>query len=200
KSVLGSEDWQHIRALLYEVVTDIYDERAQKLNKTMIALSTENILLQAKCKGLENALLNEKKRRKHGKPLLIDFQSSQDGGAIFYSPSKIQWAHELQTEKEEAAQIICTQKAEEKLRKEQEKEEKRHLIEERKRMKTLNKEMRFCEQQRRQHQKEEERQAKLANTQLQNDIKSAKKSKEKLHQTTTIDEEERNDVLSANVE
>ena len=200
KSVLGSEDWRCIRALLYEVVTDIYDERVQKLNKTMIALSTENILLQAKCKGLENALLNEKKRQKHGKPLLIDFQSSQDGGAIFYSPSKIQWAHELQTEKEEAAQIIHTQKAEEKLCKEQEKEEKRHLIEERKRMKTLNKEMRLCEQQRRQHQKEEERQAKLANTQLQNDIKSAKKSKEKLHQTTTIDEEERNEVLSANVE
>ena len=66
-------------------------------------------------------------------------------------------------------------------------------------MKTLNKEMRLCEQQRRQHQKEEERQAKLANMQLQNDIKSAKKSKEKLHQTTTIDEEERNEVLSANV-
>ena len=97
----------------------------------MIALSTENILLQAKCKGLENALLNEKKRRKHGKPLLIDFQSSQDGGAIFYSPSKIQQARELQTEKEEAAQIIRTQKAEEKLHKEQEKEEKRRLIEER---------------------------------------------------------------------
>src|SRR5438045_7450509 len=56
-------------------------------------------------------------------------------------------------------------------------------------MKTLNKEVRLCEQQRRQHQKEEERLAKLANMQLQNDIKSAKKSKEKLHQTTTIDEE-----------
>jgi len=67
-------------------------------------------------------------------------------------------------------------------------------------MKTINKEVRLDEQQIRQHKKEEERQAKLANMQLQNDIKSAKKNKEKLYQTTTIDEEGRNEVLSANVE
>jgi hypothetical protein len=62
--VLSPVDWRRIRALLYEVITDIYDERAQKLNKTMLALSTENILPQAKRKWFENALLNEKKATK----------------------------------------------------------------------------------------------------------------------------------------
>ena len=37
-----------------------------------MALVTENVLLKLRCKGLENALVNEKKRRACGKPLLLN--------------------------------------------------------------------------------------------------------------------------------
>jgi hypothetical protein len=38
----------------------------------MMALSTENILLKLRCKGLETVLVNEKKRRQCKKPLLLE--------------------------------------------------------------------------------------------------------------------------------
>ena len=55
-----------------------------------MALATENVLLKLQCKGLKNTLINEKKQRARGKPLLLKLQASQDGGAIFYSPNKVQ--------------------------------------------------------------------------------------------------------------
>jgi hypothetical protein len=185
KSVLKAEDWRRIRNLLKEVVTDIYDERTQKLNNTLMALSTENILLQLRCKGLEDALVNEKKRRKRGKPLLLELD---DGGGVFYSPSKVQRARELQLEKEEAARLARSQKKEDKIRREHEKLEKRSLVEERKRMRVINKEMRLQEQEKKRRQKEDEKLARLANIQLQNDIRQDKKSKKKTQKTPSVGE------------
>src|SRR5699024_368567 len=56
QSVLKAEDWRHIKKLLKEVVTNIYDKRAQKLNNMIMHLSTENILVKLQYAGLENAL------------------------------------------------------------------------------------------------------------------------------------------------
>ena len=81
----------------------MYNEKAQKLNDSIKALSTENILLKMRCKGLENAVLLDQKRRNRSKPLFSDLPSVEDGGAIFYSPNKVQRVRDLQAEKEEAA-------------------------------------------------------------------------------------------------
>lgn len=82
-SVLKAEDWRRIRRLLSKVVTNIYEEKAKKLKNTILDLSTQNILLKIRCENLEKALINEKKRRQRGKPLLLELQSSKAGGAIF---------------------------------------------------------------------------------------------------------------------
>jgi hypothetical protein len=74
------------------VVSDIYNKRSKKLSSTMHHLSIENILLKLRCEGLENALLNEKKKRQRGKPLLFKLSAPEDGYAVFYSPGKIQQA------------------------------------------------------------------------------------------------------------
>ena len=54
------------------------------------------------------------------------------------------------------------------------------------------------EARKKQHQVEEESQAKLANMQLQNDVKLVKKTKKKFHQTITFDKEEKIQVISTN--
>jgi hypothetical protein len=43
--VLKAQDWKKIERLLKEVVTDIHDKKAQKLNNTIQDLIITNILL-----------------------------------------------------------------------------------------------------------------------------------------------------------
>ena len=61
--------------------------------------STENILFKLRCEGLERALTNEQKHRARKKPLLLDLHTESEGGAIFFSPQKIQQARDLQLQK-----------------------------------------------------------------------------------------------------
>ena len=88
-SAIAAEDWKRIEKLLHNVVSNIYNKKAQKLSNTMYALLVENMLLKQQVNSLEKSLINEKKRRKRGKPLLLDFPTKNDGGAMFYSPTKV---------------------------------------------------------------------------------------------------------------
>jgi hypothetical protein len=144
-SILKAEDWRRIEKLLKQTVRDFHDKRVRQLNDTMMALSTENILLRLRCEGLETALVREQKRRNRRKPLLLDPSAEYDGGAIFYSPSKVQRARDLQAEKEEAARRARIAKEEDKIRRQQEKEEKKRLMEERKKTRAFNRQMKIHE-------------------------------------------------------
>jgi len=53
--------------------------------------------------------------------LQFELHAPEDGIAIFYSPSKVQQAHNKIAEKEEAARILREEKNKEKLRKVKEK-------------------------------------------------------------------------------
>ncbi|KAG2001089.1 hypothetical protein GB937_010511 [Aspergillus fischeri] len=64
----------------------------------------------------------------------FDIPPPENGGAVFYSPRKVQQAHELQKQKDEAIQLTKASKEEEKVRQQQAKEEKQRLLEERKRI------------------------------------------------------------------
>jgi hypothetical protein len=55
-------------------------------------------------------------------------------------------------------------------------------------MRQFNKEMRLQEAEKKKRQKEDNRVAKQANIQLQNDIKSTKKSKKKAEETIVVEE------------
>ena len=45
-SAIAAEDWKRIEKLLQNIVSNIYDKKAQKLSNTMHALSIENMLLK----------------------------------------------------------------------------------------------------------------------------------------------------------
>ncbi|KAI9035399.1 uncharacterized protein KD926_003539 [Aspergillus affinis] len=183
RSALGAEDWRKIERLLKYAVTDLYDQKAKKLNSTMHALSTENIILKLRCQGLEAALFQEKKKRKRGKPLLFELQAPEDGYAVFYSPNKIQQACDLQAEKDEAVQLAKASKEEERLRKQREKQDKRLLIQERKRIRASNREIRLREAEVKKQKKQDNQLAKQADIQIQNDFNLAQKGKNKVPAT-----------------
>jgi hypothetical protein len=60
-----------------------------------MALFTENILLKLRCKGLEKAIIKKEKKGNQGKALMSELRTPEDGGTVFYSPSKVQRAREL---------------------------------------------------------------------------------------------------------
>jgi hypothetical protein len=194
-SILKAEDWRRIEKLLKQVVSDIHDKKTRQLNDTMMALSTENILLKLRCKGLETALVNEKKRRQRGKPLLLDQDALQDGGAIFYSPNKVQRARDLQTEKEQTAQLARIAKEEDKARRQREKEEKRRLVEERKRIRSINREARLREQEEKRRRKEDRIAAKQLRQQAQNETEQIPKNKASPSEPILIEESDRDDEV-----
>ena len=111
-SVLSASDWRKIERLLREVVVDIYDDQARKLSQTIHTISVQKTLLQNENDRLKEALLNEKKRRQRGKPLLLQPAEQYNGGAVFWSPSKVATARERQHQKELDEELIQQQKSE----------------------------------------------------------------------------------------
>ena len=128
------------------MVSNIYDKKTQKLSNTMYALSLENMLLKQQNNGLKQSLINEKKRRKRGKPLLLDFPTENNGGAMFFSPTKVQRARDQQAQKDANAIAERQQKEVDKVRKEAEKAEKAQKVKERKAMRANMKEEKLRKQ------------------------------------------------------
>jgi hypothetical protein len=128
RSTLQAEDWRKIERLLNRVVADTYDKNTKKLSSTMHHLSTEKDLLKLRCQGLESALQDEKKKHQRGKALQFDILPPENGGAVFYSPRKVQQARDLHKQKDETIQLAKVSNVEEKIRRQQAKEEKQRLL------------------------------------------------------------------------
>ncbi|KAF2276933.1 uncharacterized protein EI97DRAFT_500601 [Westerdykella ornata] len=166
RSVLIAEDWRKVSKILRAVVDDVYNSKAQQLSQTIHSLSTQNILLKLEVQGLKKVLVNEKKWQQRGKVLQLELPPNQDGGAIFWSPNKVQIAPRAERlQKQEDIQRRAIEKA-----------EKQQALEERRRMKATTKKIRLQEQARRQQEKEDSRHDRLAAAQLQKDIQSAKQA------------------------
>jgi hypothetical protein len=93
-------------------VKDRGDRRAQKLSQAFHQISTQKTLLEHEVKGLREALINKRTRRKRGKPLLVQEPKEYHGGGAVWSPRKVKEARDrqqLQVLEEEQVQL---QKAE----------------------------------------------------------------------------------------
>jgi hypothetical protein len=163
-------------------------------------LSTENRLLKLRCDGLEKALQNEKKKRQRGKPLQFQLQAPEDdGGAVFYSPHKIQQARDLQLEKERAADKLKASKELQKLHRQQGKEVKQQLLEDRKRNRAQQQELRRLEAEQKKQEKEESRAAKEAEKQLQKDFQQARKTPKKPSKASNLQKSQDLDPIAPEV-
>jgi len=109
-SVLSASDWRKIERLLREVVDNIYDKKAAALSQALHSMSVETTLLRHENGQLKEALINEKKRRQRSRPLLLEKPADYHGGAIWYSPRKIQEVRDLQAHKDEGGSRSKRQK------------------------------------------------------------------------------------------
>ncbi|KAL8739621.1 MAG: hypothetical protein Q9190_007594 [Brigantiaea leucoxantha] len=124
--------------------------------------------------GLKKYIVKGKKRRKRGKPLILDFDTNADDGGRFYSPEKVRRARDREDEK---AIHIAAQRCQ----REVEKAEKAQALEERKAMRANAKEAKQLELAEKRRQKADSLATKQADQQLQNELQStAKKGKKRL--------------------
>ena len=183
RAILRGEDWRKIERLLKQAIVDVQNENTEKLSLTIHHLSTEKIMLKARCKDLENALANEKKRQQREESPIFQSQAAKSGNTVFYSPRKTQQARNLQKEKDKAIQQAEAAEEKAKLRGQQEKEEKQQNAKKRRRIKASGRQIRLQEEEekkrQRKHQNEETRIAEESEIQLQDDIVTAKESKPK---------------------
>lgn len=96
--------------------------------------ATENEILRHENKGLRNAVKEEKKRRKRGRPMGLTEEEDLPGQALFYSPAKIERVRERLQQRElteqQEKQIKADQRLQQAIRraeKQQEKEERQIL-------------------------------------------------------------------------
>jgi hypothetical protein len=111
-SALSASNWRKIERLLRQVVVDQGNKQVKRLSQILHSNSVQNALLKDEVKGLREALINERMRRKRGKPLLLEEPEEYHGGAVFWSPRKVKDACERQQLKEREEQQLQHQKAE----------------------------------------------------------------------------------------
>jgi len=134
-------------------------------------MSIENEILRHENQGLRETLIDEKKRRKRGKPMgLID--KDRPGEAQFFSPSKVALVRAKAAEIEAQKDADRIRAQEEKARKQIEREEKARQVQERK-------ETRAREREAKKQAREAELQVKLAARQLREEARAAKKAQPK---------------------
>jgi hypothetical protein len=168
-SVLSASDWRKIEKLLHEAVGKMINSKAQKLSNTVTALATQNQLLKNENRGLKNALLHEKKHRSKGRTLLFNLPTENEGGAIFFSPGKIQQAREQQQKKNEQVELEKARKSDKKLQQQLAKEARELEKADRAQQRQIQREKREEEAVQKQLVRAEQELYKLADLPLQND-------------------------------
>jgi hypothetical protein len=123
-SELSASNWRKTERLLREVVQDRGDSRAQKLSRDFHSISVQKSLLEHEVRGLREALVSERLRRKRGKVLPLEEPEEYYGGAVFWSPQKVKDARERQRQKELEEEQQQHQKIEQKRLRDKERQEK----------------------------------------------------------------------------
>jgi hypothetical protein len=76
-----------------------------KLGNTCLTFATELILAREREQGYIETIESQKKKRKRGRAFTEDLRAEEGLGALFFSPSKINRAKELQAAKDEAKEL-----------------------------------------------------------------------------------------------
>jgi hypothetical protein len=99
-SDLSPTSWKRVERLLQQTVTDTSNEVVRRLEALIHRASIETKLLCYENEGLRASLATKNKRKKHGKRLLLASPERSGGGAIFWSPWKVDEARAKRAEME----------------------------------------------------------------------------------------------------
>jgi hypothetical protein len=105
-SAISASDWRKIRALLHEVTNEVESKKVDKLDNTLMSLTTQVFILNRDLKGLKLAHNQEKGRRKRGKNIFEQLRAQDGQGGLFWSPQKVKTAVKLSDDKEDAKAMV----------------------------------------------------------------------------------------------
>jgi hypothetical protein len=91
-SVYSGKNWLKIETLLQKVVSDETSKKLKKLSRSLHHISVQNLLLHHENQSLKEALKTQKKHKKKSKTLDLQSDPKYHGGAVFWSPCKVQEA------------------------------------------------------------------------------------------------------------
>jgi hypothetical protein len=81
-------------------VRDITTKESRKLSQTIHSISVQKELLEHENQGLREALTNKKRRQIKGKTLPLKQPDEWHGGAVFWSPARVQRARDALAQQE----------------------------------------------------------------------------------------------------
>ncbi|KAJ8113743.1 hypothetical protein OPT61_g4196 [Boeremia exigua] len=111
-STYSGEDWLKIETLLRRVAKDESSKELRKVSRSLYHISIQNQLLYHEIAGLKEVLKTQKKHKNKSKAL--DFQGPKEyhGGAVFYSPHRVDKARQYEQVKQQEAEAEEARKAE----------------------------------------------------------------------------------------
>jgi hypothetical protein len=107
----STDNWQHLERLLRASVGTQFNTPSKKLSCVLHCFQVRNELLEYENKSLRYALVNKKMHKKKGKPLSLELDKDWHGGAVFWSPHRIDKVAKLLAQKEQEEEAEKLQKA-----------------------------------------------------------------------------------------
>jgi hypothetical protein len=114
-SVYSGKDWLKIETLLRKVASDQSSKELKKISRSLHHISIQNSLLHQEVAGLKQVIMTQTKQKKKSKTLDLQQKKWAQGGAVFWSPRKIEEARQREKTKqqeEEAERLRKVEKAE----------------------------------------------------------------------------------------
>lgn len=167
-----------IRRIVNEAVAqrDTETEKTiRKLGGACLTFASRLELAEEREKGFIEALNNNKKKIKRGKSFTEDLRAEEGLGALFFSPSKILRARELQDVKEAAREQEASEKVLRAEARAAQKAQNKLEAQQRRNDRVIRAEARKAEEALRKAQREKDREAKKAKKQLQTASKTSQK-------------------------
>jgi hypothetical protein len=184
-SALSASDWRKIRQLVDHAVADRDQKKGSKLNQTIHRLSIRSVLAEHENVRLKEALINERERRKRGKALPLEADEEYHGGAAFWSPSKVDKAHDRLRQQELKEEQRQHQKAEASCVREEQRQEKLKAVEARRAARTAAQLMRQEEKAREAADRASRQAARRTQQRLQQAQKTAQRGKRRRLKAST---------------
>ena len=111
-SVYSGKDWLKIETLLRKVAKDEGSKELRKVSRSLHHISIQNSLLHHEIAGLKEALKTQTKHKKKSKTLDLQQKKWAQGGAVFWSPRKVEEAREREKTKQQEQRAEELRKAE----------------------------------------------------------------------------------------
>jgi hypothetical protein len=164
-SVLSGEDWLKLKSIVRRTVKDQSDKDVKKLQRSLHHIAAQNKLLRGEIRGLKASLAIKKRRDNKSYTLQLESNHGYHGGAVFWSPKRVQQARDDEVSRQQQAVQQQLQKAEIAEMKEQARLCKLQLQKEKR-----------VKRERRQEVRRKELAAKLAEKQHQKTLRDAEKA------------------------